>query len=257
VTWKTSCVLILVCLLVVAAALGRNWLRVRSHPNALWHVVHDLCVPDERANHLPAPCASVDLARGFAVLKDEAGRTQVLVIPTAKVTGIEDPLVLAPTAPNYWEEAWESRSFVAKNAGRPIPREDFALAVNSVEGRSQDQLHIHVDCVRPEAKTKLAAHLGELGPTWRTLDFDIRYRPYRARWIAGTDLGDVNPFKLLAADPRRAPMADETLVLIPMTGADGAPGFALLSDHTSNEHLADGHGEVLLDHNCRVLQGAG
>ena len=60
-----------------------------SHPNALWRVVHDLCVTDMKMTGLPAPCLVVDRHRGFAILKDLKGRTQILLIPTKRVSGIE------------------------------------------------------------------------------------------------------------------------------------------------------------------------
>ena len=62
-----------------------------AHPNALWHIVHDLCVTDMNTSGNPAPCAVVDLDQGFAVLKDIQGATQYLLLPTARVTGIESP----------------------------------------------------------------------------------------------------------------------------------------------------------------------
>src|SRR5581483_6124583 len=64
-----------------------------ADPDGLWKLVHGHCVPNEEQNGKPAPCALVDLkegeARGYVVLKDLVGKTQYLVIPTAKVTGIE------------------------------------------------------------------------------------------------------------------------------------------------------------------------
>ena len=77
--------------------------------NALWHIVSEQCVPDQKQNHSPKPCEQVDLAGGYAVLKDLVGNTQYLLIPTARISGIESPAVLAPNAPNYWADAWHAR----------------------------------------------------------------------------------------------------------------------------------------------------
>ena len=38
-----------------------------------------------------------------------------------------------------------------------MPRDDISLAVNSVYGRSQNQLHIHIDCVRSDVRNALRA----------------------------------------------------------------------------------------------------
>src|SRR5271169_3668763 len=81
-----------------------------ADPDALWKLVHDKCVPDQQQNDDPAPCAVVDQregdAKGYAVLKDLVGATQYLLIPTARVPGIESPLLLAPEAPNCFADAW-------------------------------------------------------------------------------------------------------------------------------------------------------
>ena len=65
-----------------------------ADPNALWNIVNGQCVPDQSNNGDPAPCALVDLdggePRGYAVLKDLVGATQFLLIPTERVTGIEE-----------------------------------------------------------------------------------------------------------------------------------------------------------------------
>ena len=50
--------------------------------------------------------------KGFVVLKDIRGVAQFLLIPTARIGGIEDPAILAPDATNYWDAAWRARDFV-------------------------------------------------------------------------------------------------------------------------------------------------
>ncbi len=256
-SWKTSLNvgLIAVILLCVGALAWRSGLLARADSDALWKVVHGLCVRDERINHNPAPCTAVDLQAGYAVLRDQRGKTQVLIIPTAKVTGIEDPATRAPGAPNYWQDAWLSRSWVEKLAGRPIPREDVILAVNSIPGRSQNQLHIHVDCIKSEIKATIAADIRSVGPAWAPFPDELYGKYYRAMWVPGADLSAVNPFALLFnGDPAAAAdMGNETLVAIPVNSPAGVPGFVLLSDHAHDRD--DGHGENLQDHGCGVLRG--
>ena len=76
-----------------------------SNPNVLWQIVHGQCVPDQQQHRDPKPCAVVNLAGGFAVLKDISGATQFLLIPTAEIGGIADPSLLAPLARNYFADA--------------------------------------------------------------------------------------------------------------------------------------------------------
>ena len=230
-----------------------------ADPDVLWNIVSGQCVPNQQAKHDPSPCVSVDLTGGYAVLKDQSGATQVLVIPTTRVTGIESPALLDPAAPNYWADAWNARHDVEQFAHREIPREDLALAVNSVYGRSQDQLHIHVDCIRPDVRDALNTAMDRIGPTWGRLDITLAGHRYKAMRIAGEELGDANPFKLLAdGDPMaRSDMGVETLVLAGAVFADGSPGFILLSDRFDPSMHDAASGESLMDHGCQVLRPAG
>ena len=120
-------------LYLTALALGACWSAPAraSDPNVLWHIVHDQCVPHQEQFHWPLPCAEVNLAFGYAILKDIEGATQFLLIPTARVTGIEDPAILVPGAPNYWEAAWQARGLVQALAKGPLPTNDLSLAINS------------------------------------------------------------------------------------------------------------------------------
>ena len=229
-----------------------------ADPDALWNIVGGQCAPNQQAKHDPAPCVSVDLAGGYAVLKDESGATQVLVIPTTRITGIESPALLDPAAPNYWADAWMARHDVETFAHREIPREDLALAVNSIYGRSQDQLHIHVDCIRPDVRDALDTAMDRIGPKWAPLDVSLAGHRYRAMRLTGEDLGDRDPFKLLASgDPTAlAAMGLETLVVAGAVFSDGSPGFILLSDRADPSNHDPASGESLLDHTCQVLRPA-
>jgi CDP-diacylglycerol pyrophosphatase len=258
-TWKKSLIILVVAAVAVVGLLAARSPAIRgSHPNALWHIVHDLCAPDEASNKLPAPCVAVDLDKGYAVLKDQSGGAQVLVIPTARVSGIESSAVRGGQAPDYWQDAWQARGFLERFAHRPIPRDDVALAVNSVYGRSQNQLHIHVDCVRTDVKQALQANLDHIGPKWTRLAVPLAGLRYRAMWLPGGDLAGRNPFDLLAdGDPAaRADMARETLAIVPVTRSSGVQGFVLLSDRADPADGDNGHAEAVQDHRCRILGAA-
>ena len=230
-----------------------------ADPDALWNIVSGQCVPNQQTKHDPGPCLSVDLAGGYAVLKDRSGATQVLVIPTTRITGIESPLLLGDATPNYWADAWNARHDVEQLAHREIPREDLALAVNSVFARSQDQLHIHVDCLRPDVRDALNTVVARIGPNWAPLDVELAGHRYRAMRIAGEDLGANDPFKLLAAGDATArdDMGVETLVVAGAVFEDGSHGFILLSDRADPSTHDPAGGEALMDHSCQVLRPAG
>jgi CDP-diacylglycerol pyrophosphatase len=228
-----------------------------DHPNALWRVVHGLCLRDMAITGRPEPCLAVNRQEGYAVVPDLRGRTQVLLVPTIPISGIESPQILAPEAVNYWQAAWETRRYVERRAaGRSISRDRIGLAINSVFSRSQNQLHIHVDCVRPDVRRALMEREAAIGAAWTPLPAPLAGHRYKVRRLVGEDLGLRNPFVLLArGDPaarRRMPL--ETLAVIGATFSDGSPGFYLLSGHTDFMRGDPGFAEGLLDHGCAVLK---
>ncbi len=246
-------VLAFACVVVASAGMRAGVCQEsfwRFDSNALWQIVHGLCVPDKKHLHSPAPCVSVDLEggeeNGFAILKDIRGRTQFLLIPTRRIAGIEDPLVGTEALPNYWRAAWAARKLVARNAKRELPRDDIGMAINGAGARTQYQLHIHVDCVRADVREALDSRRDEIGAQWA--DFRLRGRLFRARRIAG-DEPDPDPFRLIAEDADLSPVRDDSLAVIGARFAGGAPGFILLAQRAP--HGAT-HAEDLLDHNCAV-----
>ena len=233
----------------------------RADPSALWRIVHDRCVPNQVRHRDPAPCALVDLsrgvARGYVVLKDRRGATQFLVLPTARITGIESPALLAADAPDYMQDAWQARRFVRARAPRPLARADLSLAVNSVYGRTQNQLHIHVDCLRRDVRDALAQHRAVIGDQWRPFPVALAGHSYIARRLIMRDLAGVNPFRMLAAagPDIRAQMGDYTLVVAGFSFA-GRPGFILLADRADLPNGDFGSGEELQDHACAAAHAS-
>ena len=225
-----------------------------ADPDALWTIVHDRCVPDQQQHDDPTPCAWVNLSsgkqNGYAVLKDIAGTTQYLLIPTERIIGIESPAVLAPDATNYFAAAWRARYFVEERAGRTLPRDWVSLAINSEIGRSQNQLHIHIDCIRADVREELTQHAAEIGAAWAPFPVPLADHPYSAIAVNGDDLDAVNPFTLLADGiaGARTDMGLETLVVVGTIGADGRPGFIVLAGHADAAAGDAATGEELQDH---------
>ena len=215
-------------------------------------------VPDQRVFASPVPCTKVDLAAGYAIKDpDPFAPTHFLLVPTARISGIEDPVLLSPDVPNYWAQAWRARGYVDQRVGRVLGRDELSLAVNSIYGRSQDQLHIHIDCIKPAVKAALRAHARAIGPDWAPFPVLLAGEPYRAKRIDGSDLAGADPFRLLAALPEaRAAMGAESLVVTGETGADGHRGFILLAGRTSPGSV-NKWGEELQDHRCALAPSPG
>ena len=232
-----------------------------ADPDALWKIVHDRCVPDQQLNNDPAPCTAVSLAggeaKGHAILKDIRGATQFLLIPTGQITGIESPAILDPAAPNYFAAAWAARAQMERVLHHPLPREDISLAINSPQARTQEQLHIHIDCLQAGVVAQLHAEAAQIGPSWAPLPATLSGHPYRARWLSEAELAASDPFKLLQADVGAAAMPQQTLVLAGAVSAQGQPGFILLADHVDPAINDRAGGEELQDHECAIAHVSG
>ncbi len=228
----------------------------------LWHIVHDQCVPDEQSHGRPDPCAQVILNegvdRGFALLKDRRGVAQYLLMPTLDISGIEDPRLLAPRAVNYFAKAWADRSFVETRLGRRLPREEMGVSVNSRYGRSQDLLHLHVDCLAPATVAALRAQADKIGSTWSRTPLSLAGHAYFALLLKGDDL-QADPFQLLARGiPRsRAQMAAWTLILVGARSRQGDPAFILLAGQADPLNGNFASGEELQDHDCAIAGAKG
>jgi CDP-diacylglycerol pyrophosphatase len=227
-------------------------------PNTLWEVIHNVCVPGQSEHHNPSPCLQVDLnggiKSGFAILRDPRGGTQFLLIPTARISGIESPIVRGRNATNYFASAWEARTYINETLRLTLPRDDIGLAINSVVGRSQDQLHIHFSCIHAEVLEALHKNEGRMGNQWAPLNVLLSGHHYMAMWIPGEHLSHSNPFRLLAEKlPNAAPdMGNRTLVVIGLTRAEGTKGFVILTDQVNKKSGDLANGEELLDHSCRI-----
>ncbi|RKP58700.1 CDP-diacylglycerol diphosphatase [Pararobbsia silviterrae] len=246
---RTACAAGALCLtgLVALAAHAAN-------PDALWQIVSQKCVPAAETGAGQNACAYVDMRGGYALLKDINGVAQYLLIPTRRVSGIESPALLDADAPNYWPDAWHARSYVEQKLDVPLRRDEVGLAINSASGRTQNQLHIHIDCMRPDVADALAAQRGTLDAAWRTLPVALEGHRYRARVIDEATLERDDPFKALAADiaSRGEAMGDQTLLVTGTTLADGQPGFIVLNDRVDGLDRASS--EELLDHDCTIAR---
>ena len=222
---------------------------------ALWRIVHGECVPHFEAGKGPGPCERVDLsggeAQGVAILKDLVGVAQMLAIATRRITGIEDPQMLAPDAPKVFAAAWGAKAPVEARLHVVLPRQAVAIAINSKWARSQDQFHLHVDCVARNVAATLADNRGSFDGVWRAMAAPLNGRVYFARRLNSADFTDAEPLKLLAdgVEGARAHMDAYSLAAVGAT-FDGKPGFVLLADQFSLE--GGGHAEDLQDHNCLI-----
>lgn len=224
---------------------------VGSIRDALWQVVNGLCLGNQRLTASPAPCSYVDVAKGFALLR--AGGAHYLLVPTVPIAGIESSDLLAPSALNYWALAWQSRSYLSDAAGGSVPRSAIGMAVNSADARTQDQLHIHIGCLRRDVIRALQ-RFENAGESRLAGPVVLARHRYTVMRIEAETLDGTDPFKLLAdsSPAARSDMASETLAVAGATFANGSDGFYLLSRRSRGEDAAAA--EDLLDYRCKAVK---
>ncbi len=213
-----------------------------ANRDALREIVQDECVVHWSEQHSAAPCERV--GDGFAVLADRKGGAHFLLIPTKTLVGIESPELLEAGTPNYFAAAFQARDKVASVVGHSLGRSAIGLAVNPRHARSQDQLHIHIECIRTDVAADLKAAAPRITADWAPLTIaGLRYQALR---IMGEELGRSDPIELLAdkLPAAKSAMGDYTLIVAGMDFREG-PGFVVLAGTGSA-------GELLLDSTCAV-----
>jgi CDP-diacylglycerol pyrophosphatase len=253
-----SCVAVAVVLAFAAVAGGLEISR-----GALWKVVQT-CVANRALTGAAFPCLKVDVSqgdeRGYVILRTPVGPPDLILVPTRKIVGVEDPSLQTSEAPDYFEDAWNARAFLSEGRQKPLARSDVALAVNSRLLRSQDQLHIHIGCLSRHMKRKLqilAPELPEDGWASTRAPTHVANTPdgpgLWARRIDSATLAGVNPFRL-AAEGGPDESESRSRLTIAVAGvqlADGLGGFVLLAAYDDPDDPRDQFGaEDFIDHGC-------
>ena len=227
-----------------------------AHSDALWRLIERDC---QAADGPRGSCLRVETATGRrdVLVKDAHGDYQFLLMPLDKVSGIENRGLYQRGAPNYFAAAWQARSHTEQALRQPLPRNVASLALNSPHGRSQHQLHIHVDCLRGDVLQALDVHAAALGSQWSPLPVPLRGHQYQARLLPGAEL-TANPLNLLAYDLAGVDDVGQwSLVVAGRDPVQGGPGFILLATRVDPGTGNEASAEELQDHACAVLTGAG
>ena len=210
-------------IVILAFGVAASAASGQSEPRSvLWPIVQ-YCLAPQHSDGEPA-CFLTDKARGYALLKDIRGPTQVLLVATDRRWGIEDPRIEAADAPNYFAAAWAARRCVSTLAGHAIPDGEISLAINSAYGRSDGQFHIHIDRIRPDVAAELGHRASALTYSGH------RYAVRHIERLTGTNL--------FAEEAGRAPgtIGEATIVVV----GDPRGGFYVLTDHARGTDRASG-----------------
>jgi CDP-diacylglycerol pyrophosphatase len=222
--------------------------------DALRQVVR-ACVTAQEAFSIALPCLEVTQdkgkdAPGVAILRSPWSTTHTLVVPTRQVIGIEAPELLKAPAETYWEAAIAARRFVVSAAHDRIRTDQVGLAVNSKGSRTQDQLHIHVDCARGDVLSALRAHDQDFTSEWRLLHFWVDESRFFGLRVTAAQMASSNIFARLMHLPGYR--KDLSAVSVAVFSADPTArpeSFYVLAIWGPGSQT-----ERLLDHTCTLAE---
>lgn len=241
--------LVILLSLTIAACFAKS--GVGHNPDALRQIVDEQCLPHQEQQQSPEPCAKVDIAQGYAILKDRNGPLQYLLIPTSKISGIESPELLSQLGQAFMAQAWQERVWMSRKAGKPVPDDIISLTINAQRARTQNQLHIHISCLKPEIRTELDSMAQILTPQWRPIRNSLQQHVVWAKRISLAELQHDNPFSSLAQGPAQQHMGAFGLGLATLPGGD----FALLASQQTGPFPHPSM-EIIQGHACPQVMTA-
>ena len=222
--------------------------------NVLWAALKTCVLAKTLANRT-FPCLDVDLGGtdrpGSAVMRAPGEPTHIVVMPTDTVPGLEAQILRGPRGVAYWKAALAARLFVSDAVKGRLPVADVGLAVNSARGRSQDQLHIHLDCLRPSVLRAVKANGPAVRGTWGPFPVPLAGDRYFAMRVPAAASERFNPFAALRTLPGRRPDLHETsFAALATPPGDPEPGFILLAYRAPGASAED-----VMDHTCAAAVG--
>lgn len=223
----------------------------RGNPDALWEIVSQQCVPGQQLRGYPQPCKAVNVSEGYVVMKDRKGPIHDLLMPIEKLTGIEE-FAGRGTSSNFFADAWAHALDPKNGIGNPSYNSTIALAVNSQHGRSQNQLHVHIACLKEEISSQLPQILKDIGSDWSPLPATILGHHYIALRLNDDWMTRQDPFQLLAKYTRanNDDLGKYSLALVKQSHGS----YFLLSTRLQLSEFNLGSAGELLDYHCGVAK---
>lgn len=218
--------------------------------DVLW-VALKTCVLAKKLANRTFPCLSVDLGTGerpgTAVLRAPGEPTHIVVMPTDTVSGLESAPLRGTRGASYWKAALAARRYVSEALQDRVPEAEVALAVNSARGRSQDQLHIHLDCLRPKVLDALDAHGRQVRRQWAPFPVALAGDRFQAMRIRAAEVDTFNPFAALTSLPGRRDLHRTSFAAVATRPDDPEPGYILLAYRAPGASAED-----IMDHGCAI-----
>ncbi|EJD6498680.1 CDP-diacylglycerol diphosphatase [Providencia rettgeri] len=237
--------------LLLAIIIGYiSWIKLNA--NALWNIINSQCIPQQQTHSITPPCLKVDTENQYVLFKDKKGPLHNLVIPISKVKGIEAKQLITANVPNYFALAWQERASLLQQSKKEIPDDLLAIAVNSQYGRSQDQLHIHLACLKQEVHQKLNQFSSTITTDWAFLPTELVGHHYLAKKLQSEFNDAKNPFNQLYdyVVKHHDEMGNYGLAMVQLK--DGSK--VLLANRLDITELNLGSAGEILDYQCLANQ---
>lgn len=253
---------IIVVMFVFVIFMGCGSASRNKPSDALWNIVSKQCLAQgEYKNQKVNPCIHVDTKEGIdtghVIFKDRVGVLQYLLMPTADISGMESPKLLKENIPNYFYLSWEARLYMQRKMRDKLNPEHASLAINSQFGRTQNHLHVHISCIKPDLKKQFDEHASEFKSTWSALPFEIRGHSYLAKKVTEKELSEMNVFKNMADEIEGAAqnMGEYGLAMIAVADKTTPEGYSLVLLASKRDVATKNRGSVeeIQDHECRII----
>lgn len=229
-----------------------------ARSDALWAVTDNVCMVNYHYTGHPSPCQQIYIPegkrQGFSIIQNPRYPYHFILVPTIPVSGIESPWLFMPGRPDYFGYAWLMRYQLMSQYGRPVPEDMLGMAINSACGRSQNQLHIHLTCLREDVYRQLRAERPYIQDAWHPLPDKLLTHTYYARRVLQPTAMGIYPIASVAHYFRLTPpmLAEYGVALVPTTFS-GEKGFILLATRRGWDKGNRASVESLLDKRCDIL----
>ena len=239
-----------------STAVAQDVLKNAADPDSLWNSVQKICFA-------PTPGAEC-LSHGddFIIFQTNGTPHHYLLIPATRITGVESPEFWDTAYPDWLAKAWRRRYVVAKRLGKGMVPQQIGIAINSRYARTQDQLHIHLNCIRDGIQTQLAMMVdgGKIDQDWKDISVTwpdpgrgIQTRVFRARTFEGANLPDDLVAQIKKSSPSVGVRPDAQTVFAATTESSvhGEQVVVLQGQYVSGDPQQKGFAEELTT-NCPI-----
>lgn len=218
-----------------------------SGRNFLWEKVQK-CVANQQGNPpKPDPCLYVDINNRY-VVANGSHSVEYLLLPTDKITGIENPSVSTQNKPYYWQYAWETaKTYIPQIKPKIKNPAQYGLAINSKQARGQDQLHIHISCINKKVSKELEQNDNNIpNGSFKNFILTLNNNKYNIMKLTNNSLeASNNPFYLVKKSLHSSQnMADQSIAV----AGRSKGGFYIVNTESSGGYQAAA--EKLLDEDC-------